>query len=139
MLDAVAVLAGFSGRVGDITPDGLRPDVVRVRPGGRAIFVGDAKATERPGGGETVQRLGRYVRCFVALTVPLRPWSIFAVCGEAGWPWTKLVRDLVESARVAEPRIDYLTVGSDCIAWFLTCPGTVTWRPSRPGRARGHP
>jgi hypothetical protein len=59
LLDAAAILAGCtqSIRLGSR----LAPDVCRVSDDGR-VFVGDAKATEPAGCGDTARRLRRYLR-----------------------------------------------------------------------------
>lgn len=57
-LETLATLALFTAPV--YLPWRLRPDVARVSPAGRALFLGDAKATETAGCAATFTRLRWY-------------------------------------------------------------------------------
>lgn len=139
-LAAVAILAGFEVPLGDGLPDGSRPDVVRARPGGAALFVGDAKDTEGAGGPQTIDRLARYVRLFVTLAVPYRPGSVFAVCGAApAAPWVSLLAGLAEREAVTDPLVSVAVWGHECLVWWSTTEAAFTWRQTRPDRARARP
>ena len=78
-LDALAVLLGCESALGGAFPDGRRPDVLRADLGRRALFVGDAKHSERPGSRETQARLLGYMR-WLSSHVRAGGIGVFAVC-----------------------------------------------------------
>lgn len=72
-LDAIAILEGFTLGL-PVLPDGSIPDVLRVDPRRRWLFVGEAKDTESPGSADTGARLHRYATW-------LAPnGGVFAIC-----------------------------------------------------------
>lgn len=60
LLRTIAALAGFGCDI--VVGDAVIPDVARVSLSSRALFLGDAKATETSGCNATSERLVRYVR-----------------------------------------------------------------------------
>lgn len=80
ILDALAVLAGYTDRVASPPPNGGRPDVLRRDPGCSSIFIGEAKDTETPAPCDTAERLAVYLRFFAAAVRAGAPLPVFAVC-----------------------------------------------------------
>lgn len=78
-LEDLATLSGFTVRTRCL-PDGVLPDVLRFEPGGRGLFLGDAKDTETPGNRETLVRLYRYVQWFDEFLQRPGTYGVFAVC-----------------------------------------------------------
>lgn len=78
-LDTLAVLLGCEGTLGGTLPDGRRPDVLRIDPRRRVLFIGDAKHSETPGNRETQARLLRYLRWLLS-HVENGGLGVFAVC-----------------------------------------------------------
>jgi len=58
-LDAIATIAGFTLEIPIPLPDGSIPDVIRMMPSRRALFIGEAKAAEAPDNHATLERLDR--------------------------------------------------------------------------------
>jgi len=80
-LDAIAILEGFTLGL-PVLPDGSIPDVLRVDPRRRWLFIGEAKDTESPRSAYTGARLHRYATWLAA------NGGVFAVChggGIAAW------------------------------------------------------
>lgn len=92
-LAAMATLAGYTVAVNAL-PDRSRPDVLRTRPSDRAIFLGDAKATETPGNQETRARLRRYLT-FMRSYVAAGGFGVVAliVSGRDAYGWLRLLRE----------------------------------------------
>src|SRR5688572_5524744 len=60
-LDTLATLCGFTQDLAGSFPDGKRPDVLKVSIARRAIFIGEAKATESAHSAEVAARLTNYL------------------------------------------------------------------------------
>lgn len=65
-LDTLATLCGFTQNLAGGLPDGSRPDVLRVSIARRAIFIGEAKATESAHSTEVAARLTNYMNWLCA-------------------------------------------------------------------------
>lgn len=129
-LDALAVLAGFRRRLARL-PDGTVPDVLRVDPPGRGLFVGDAKHSESPERVDTYLRLrgyacwirarqsdvGRNGRATLALCVPADQ----AIAG-----WVRVLTDLADDVGLLPgvTRRQDLS-GQESLVWS-------TWAPAAP-------
>ncbi len=61
LLENLATAAGYIDRVPEALRRGLRPDVLRLQRESQTVFIGEAKATERPTCGQTRERLSSYV------------------------------------------------------------------------------
>lgn len=80
-LGTLAALAGFTSMT--TMPWRIRPDVVRTCPATAALFLGDAKETERPGNAATYGRLRWYALAAAATSRPGRRITVaLAVPGE---------------------------------------------------------
>lgn len=121
-LSTMAMLCGYTTTLTTL-PDGSRPDVLQLRATDGALFVGDAKATEKPGNTETYNRLSHY-------TAFLGGW---AQTGESGlmalavdpidaYGWLRVLRDLCVSLSGRIPvrgqldRVDEVTT----VVWHVS-------------------
>lgn len=124
-LSTMATLAGYSTTMGGL-PDGTRPDVLQLRPDGRGVFVGDAKATETPGNLETFARLDHYA-AFLAGWVASGGCGVLALAVPEvdAYGWLSRLRDLCLRAsgglRV-EGRVDRLEVHT-VVVWHAFAGG----------------
>jgi hypothetical protein len=93
-LVTLATLSGFESGP-DVLPAGSRPDVLLLRAGDRAIFLGDAKATETPGNRETYERLAGYTD-FLASWIGIGRPGVLALAVDSGdaYRWLRTLRDL---------------------------------------------
>lgn len=80
-LETLATLAAFTAPLA--LPWRLRPDVVRINAESRALFLGDAKATETPGCAATFARLRWYAAGLRTLASRIE-WALVALAVEAG-------------------------------------------------------
>jgi len=64
-LQAIATLAGFHQNASRELESLGHPDVMRLSPQCKGLFVGDGKATETPGNRATIARLSRYSELLV--------------------------------------------------------------------------
>jgi phosphoglycolate phosphatase-like HAD superfamily hydrolase len=78
ILDELACLSGHFVSLNAL-PDGRRPDVLRLNLAGRALFVGDAKATEHPVDAAARARLESYAS-WIAAHVRAGGVGLFVVC-----------------------------------------------------------
>jgi len=137
LLEAVAVLAGFTGTVAFEPP--LEPDVFRVDFHRRRVFVGDAKATETTGAQATKARLARYARA-------ARSWRdggadvVLAVAH--GQPrqareWLDAVQEVAGAAGLETARAAISDLYGDCLlAWIYVSGAPTVRRGSSPGAVR---
>jgi len=113
LLDSIAILSGFDlCRAGSL-PDGKRPDVLRVFPMSGAVFIGDAKDTERPNNKNTTTRLLRYMKWFKALSGQ-KAGSIFAVCfgNENDAPeWAQTLRSIAAKVGLENYELEFRELG----------------------------
>lgn len=79
-LDTLAFMAGYTKEIPTPLLKGLRPDVVKQTAERDAVFIGDAKHSERPSNTATIDRLGKYVRWLSGLSAATKRRSIFALC-----------------------------------------------------------
>jgi hypothetical protein len=94
VLAALATLVGYTIAI-DSLPDGSRPDVLQVRPGDRALFVGDAKATETAGNEDTARRLSRYASFLTTHILTGRSCVMaLAVSPTDRYDWMRLLRSV---------------------------------------------
>lgn len=126
LLDAIAILAGFTLTFPGALPDGRRPDVLRVSLTRSGLFVGDAKATESPGNSDTVARLLAYARWIdAAARGRSHPVAVLAVCvpgRHATQGWTRALELVAHEAGLPLPLIEATALGSwglvSCSCWF---------------------
>lgn len=88
VLHELASIMGFSDHFLAF-PDGTRPDVFRLNPTTGGIFLGEAKATERPTCVATKQRFANYARWLATSRARLSA-SVCAICfsdiaDDTGW------------------------------------------------------
>lgn len=125
MLDTLAVLAGFLERVGCPFPDRATPDVLRISLARRAMFIGEAKASESPGDTNAQIRLLAYLRWTAAATLA-GVSTVFAMCIDRAnrCRWRHVVLDLTAETSLATPDVDELCFGTDAVILFSwpTCP-----------------
>lgn len=81
-LDTIADLIGYHSRVPSLFLGGASPDVVRVSTSKRALFIGDAKATETPGMIATASRLRNYFQLTKQFIASPNTTAIFLLCVE---------------------------------------------------------
>src|SRR5574337_181068 len=128
VLDALAVLAGYTLQLRTGLPDGRQPDVVRLSPRHRSLFIGDAKISEGPFQTWTCVRLCAYLRWFAVEVSRMGSDGVFAVCFASrmdvqGWCETlsRLAREVGSQDAVAES--EDLGGGVRC-AWIRVGTGT---------------
>ena len=113
LLEAVAVLSGFDlCRIGRL-PDGTKPDVLKGFPGSGAVFIGDAKDTERPNNKDTLSRLFNYMAWFKIIS-DRNAGSIFAICfgNENDAPeWAETVRSIAAKAGLKNYNLEFTELG----------------------------
>jgi hypothetical protein len=118
LLMSLAILAGCTHRL-PAFPDGLMPDVLRIRVGNDLLFVGDAKATETAGCAATAARLGAYFE-WVRVHAATGRAAVVALCHScsAGTSWRPLMLRLSQSRGlwVAQLGVTQLTE-SDAVTW----------------------
>lgn len=110
MLGALATLCGYEDGP-DVLPDGTRPDVLRVRPQDRSLFIGEAKATETAGNRETFERLSHYASVLGEWTRSGHDGVLaLAVEAQTAFEWVRTLRALVSSLSPspASTRVDFL-------------------------------
>lgn len=79
LLDSIATLAGYKVELAHGLPDGCRPDVLRINPQERGLFIGEAKNCEPPSNLSTRVRLYAYFRWLLIHTVD-GGGGILAIC-----------------------------------------------------------
>jgi hypothetical protein len=130
MLDAMAILAGFSVCLGSL-PDQSRPDVLRLAPATKTVLFGEAKATEHPFCRETLVRLTRYA-LWARAAVGARGSSVIAICSPSilarGWATT--LRGIGSELAVHATHRIAFDVGGAAVAW-------VYWTDRLRGDLRG--
>ena len=101
-LETFAHHLGFSLRFP--YPDGSRPDVTLIHPDRRALFVGDAKHTERPTSRATRARLSAY--CSWLGFAPGEKLDLFAIaCLTGVGPcWSRVLVELIGDAGLISNR-----------------------------------
>lgn len=122
VLNTVAILAGYSESFGGRLPDGARPDVLRFQPETGALFIGDAKETERPFDQAVRARLSRYMQWFRWNIAARGTGGIFALCvgrcHDLG-DWSAVIEDLALQSEIDYHRIHERTLSHDIFALWL--------------------
>lgn len=131
-LQTLAALSGFQSGP-DLLPGGSRPDVLLLRAGDGAVFVGDAKATETPGNSETFERLSNYAKFLTAWTeTGLTAVFALAVDTTDAYSWLRVLRGLSvgpSGGRNVRGRIDWIEAGT-AVVWEHFAgrtTGATTW------------
>jgi len=123
LLACLAILAGCTRSL-PAFPNGLMPDVLRIRLENDLLFVGDAKATETPGCAATAARLDAYFEWIRAHAATGRA-AIAALChsSSAGTSWRPLLLRLIHitGLSVAEVEVAQFTA-SDIVTWAKILP-----------------
>jgi hypothetical protein len=113
LLEDLATLAGFYAEAPRFTVRGV-PDVLRISPRSKNLFICDAKDTETPGNLQTQLRLLRYM-------VDAREYAtsgrsvLFGVCTRTAnnfGAWPKNIRMLAAGASISSVQIESLYLGS---------------------------
>lgn len=131
-LDVIARVAGFTTA---ISVPGCSPDVLRADPICGAIFLGDAKDTERPTNDETYWRLSTYMQWFKVAIEDGGRASVFALWfGDrrdlAGW--IAVLHGLAADARLPVYRVRVRRIAeSDTVTW-------IDFAPQVGNKACGH-
>jgi hypothetical protein len=133
ILEALALLSGFTAYEVSTALDVGRPDVLRSDPRCGAFFIGEAKDTETPGRTDTRERLSGYVAFLArAITAGLRG-SVFAVCvtdGRVVDEWVALLGALCLDAAL-EPTIEIRRVPAGGVVLWVKpfgCRAARTYR-----------
>lgn len=97
-LELLATLAGI--HVPTYLGIGLEPDVTRIDPRRRILFVGDAKETETPSSLSTRRRLARYAEAArpAAFSQAAVVFAIAHPSPPAGRRWSRLLLEVLEAA-----------------------------------------
>jgi hypothetical protein len=122
LLDAVATLIGYRTAIPVPLPDGSVPDVLRASVADWAVFVGEAKDTERPGGAETQARLAKYATWIRGRPSTGRLPNVIAVCygrGSDTNPWLKVLGRFAEEAH-DKSRVSHFVLPIDIHIAFVT-------------------
>jgi hypothetical protein len=131
LLACLAILAGCTRGV-PAFPDGLMPDVLRIRLGNDLLFVGDAKATETAGCAATAARLDAYFT-WIQVHAATGRAAVVALChsASAGTSWRPLLSQLIESRDLSIVRFEVAQLTpSDTVTWATLLPA------ARDGRSR---
>jgi hypothetical protein len=110
ILEDLSFLMGFSTAV-DLMPFGARPDVLRFDPATRGLFLGDAKATERPDCRDTRFRYLNYIR-WLSMSRARTDSSVCAICFSQsmdGAHWAELLKAML----IGEGYLEAMTQVSD--------------------------
>lgn len=122
LLEAIAILAGYTLQVPAGLLGGREPDVVRFHPRHRSLFIGEAKDTESPLTTSSRIRLLVYMRWFAAEVTRNGSDGLFMLCVGSGMQaqqWCIGLSSLaceVGLGRV-EVIVEYFGGGSSCV-WF---------------------
>jgi hypothetical protein len=128
VLDTLAVLLGYHVDEARF-PDDSIPDVLRVNPIERGLFVGDAKHSESPRCVATALRFRRYLKWVRAHRAAAGAGdALVALCFpdlQDRDAWLRLLESLAEDAGVpGNARVNDLSVGSECHVLLLQYPAT---------------
>jgi len=121
ILEDLSLMMGFSMTV-SLMPFGARPDVLRFDPATQGLFLGDAKATERPDCRDTRVRYLSYIhwlsvsRARVASSVCA---ICFADCGD-GPGWEALLKAMLIGEGYREAMIQLCDLGQPYGAVWAT-------------------
>jgi len=123
-LETLAELIGCTLGIGATIADGSRPDVFRTNIGLPALFVGEAKNTERPTCAATQYRMRNYFKWLSAFQHRACGTGIFAICfgnelESSGWIET--VNRLADEEHLSWKSVGQMQCGQGfCVVWFLT-------------------
>lgn len=135
-LGSLADLAGFGDELA--WEASVRPDVLRFSIRHRALFVGDAKATETAGTTGTLDRLGRYVHAAApVLYSGSGMWLVVAHgCPDQAAAWADTLRRVLRSRHLPASRLAAQVLDADlALAWaWVPAPALKTTPPT--SRAR---
>jgi hypothetical protein len=133
ILDAVAVLAGFTTLFPSALPDGRRPDVMRLALTTGGVFLGDAKATESSGNSDTFARLLAYATWInAAARCDTHPIAVLALCVPAPLDaegWTRALALVAHEVGLPSPLIELTDLGQ--CALVSCCSSFARAEPSR--------
>lgn len=121
ILDAMAMLCGFTLETIPSLPDGTRPDVLRLHPCHGGAFLGDAKDTETPGNQETQVRLAQYAGWASSIQRSGKP-VVVALCvppRRGACPgWLKLLVELSHECDLVWTESGIRRISHDCaVVW----------------------
>jgi len=124
LLEDVAVLAGFCVRVEPPLDSGKRPDVLRVRPRDRLLFLGEAKSTETPGCAETRARLFSYMRWIHGVITPTVTAAVIVIAFPhrvSADTWAAALRGLAKEAGLVStaPRLITDCMGANIVVGLV--------------------
>ena len=115
ILESIATLSGFDLRGLGRLPDGRKPDVLRISESSGAVFLGEAKDTEKPNNKDTVRRLFLYMLWFKVISSH-QFGSIFAICfGEENHApgWTRTLRLIADEVGMTNYELKFADVGTE--------------------------
>jgi len=126
VLDAMAVLCGYTLGALKQFPDGARPDVLRIHPSNGGAFLGDAKDTETPGNLSTQARLTSYFGWAKSIQKTGKP-VVFALCVRSGLRtskrWLDLLNQIGLELGLARMGSGIRRISSECtVVWMSTKP-----------------